>query len=130
MYVKKLTEYRIHVGINQAYPMGYIIAAQKKLKRRSVPNAEINYQIRNHKNGWVFTRENVHPPLEVIEEAKKAVKALGLDFGAVDVGWNEREEKATVYEVNTACGMEGTTLDDYASYFSQCISEIESGSHT
>ena len=37
----------------------------------------------------------------------------GLDFGAVDVLWNERQQKAYVCEVNTAPGLEGITLDNY-----------------
>jgi glutathione synthase/RimK-type ligase-like ATP-grasp enzyme len=41
-----------------------------------------------------------------------AVQALGLDFGAADVGFNNN--KASVYEVNTACGLMGKTLEAYA----------------
>jgi D-alanine-D-alanine ligase-like ATP-grasp enzyme len=37
-----------------------------------------------------------------------------LDFGAVDVIWNEKQQRAYVLEVNTAPGLEGQTVDDYA----------------
>jgi glutathione synthase/RimK-type ligase-like ATP-grasp enzyme len=43
-----------------------------------------------------------------------AVSALGLDFGAVDIIWNEREDKCYVLEVNTAPGLQGSTLENYA----------------
>jgi glutathione synthase/RimK-type ligase-like ATP-grasp enzyme len=43
-----------------------------------------------------------------------AVAALGLDFGAVDIGWNRSTRRATVYEVNTAPYVEGTTAKMYA----------------
>jgi glutathione synthase/RimK-type ligase-like ATP-grasp enzyme len=46
-----------------------------------------------------------------------AVAALGLDFGGVDVIWNERRQMAYVLEVNTACGLEGQTVNDYAEAF-------------
>jgi D-alanine-D-alanine ligase-like ATP-grasp enzyme len=36
-----------------------------------------------------------------------------LDFGAVDVIYNRAQDKAYVLEVNTAPGLEGSTLDNY-----------------
>ena len=52
-------------------------------------------------------------PDDVTKQALLAVDGLGLDFGAVDVGWNQHYQEATVYEVNTAPGLTGTTLDKY-----------------
>lgn len=46
--------------------------------------------------------------------AKSAVQALGLDFGAVDVGWVARTRRAMVLEVNRAPGNEGQTSVRYA----------------
>ena len=51
--------------------------------------------------------------------AVNAVKALGLDFGAVDIIYNEKENQYYVLEVNTAPGLEGTTLIKYAERFSK-----------
>jgi D-alanine-D-alanine ligase-like ATP-grasp enzyme len=42
----------------------------------------------------------------------------GLDFGAVDVIWNAQKEKPYVLEINTAPGLEGQTIADYAAFFS------------
>lgn len=106
-YMKKADEYRIHVFD------GVVIDIQQKRKRQETPNEEINYQIRNHTNGWVYCRDNVDCPSPAIDNAVRAVDVLGLDFGAVDVGYNNHEESACVYEVNTAPGLEGTTLEKY-----------------
>jgi len=105
-YVKKSDEYRIHIF------MGTIIFAQKKMLRNG--STGNNFQIRNYDNGWIFGSKNVAIPQDVVEQALLAVKALRLDFGAVDVGWQESSQKAFVYEVNTAPALEGTTLSLYS----------------
>lgn len=121
-YIKKKDEYRVHLGIagydgfeGQDNPVIQTIAVQRKARRADCENP--NWQVRNHNNGFVFVRSNVNPPDAVIEAAKKAFTATGLDFGAVDVIWNEHQEKAYVLEINTAPGLEGQTITDYASYF-------------
>lgn len=105
-YFKKRREFRLHIW------NGGLLDLQEKKKRR---NTDVNYHIRNYDGGWVFTREGVACPQAVTDACVKAVAALGLDFGAVDVGWNEHYQKAAVFEVNTAPGIEGTTLERYAS---------------
>jgi len=105
-YVKKSDEYRIHIF------MGTITFAQKKMLRNG--STGNNFQIRNYDNGWIFGSKNIAIPQDVVEQALLAVKALNLDFGAVDVGWQETSQKAFVYEVNTAPALDGTTLDLYS----------------
>ena len=78
-YVKKADEYRVHVLGDR------VIDVQQKRKRQEVDNEEVNYQIRNASNGWVFCRDGVEPSPYVTDAAVRAVSALGLDFGAVDV---------------------------------------------
>ena len=51
------------------------------------------------------------------------LKELGLDFGAVDVIWNEHESKAYVLEINTAPGLEGSTVEDYKEFFNRAVTE-------
>lgn len=108
-YMKKRDEYRIHVGQRG------IIAIQRK----AIPNGTepLDTRIRNHHNGYIFTRNGVEPPAQVLEQAAGAIAALGLDFGAVDIIWNNHYQLATVLEVNTAPGLEGQTITDYADYF-------------
>jgi len=123
-YKKKKDEYRIHVGcritpyVGELNPGGLettIIASQRKAKRHDAEN--VNWQVRNLSNGFVYVREGVNPPSDVIEKAKQALEASGLDFGAVDVIYNASEEKAYVLEINTAPGLEGQTVEDYANFF-------------
>lgn len=108
-YVPKRDEYRVHVV------RGEVIAVQRKARREDAENP--NWRIRNHANGFNFVRGGVEAPADVIEQSIMAVAALGLDFGAVDCGFNERHQQATVYECNTAPGLEGQTIQDYAQAF-------------
>ena len=98
-------EYRVHVFKNK------VIDIQMKRKRLGATG---NVGIRNHANGWVFTRAEIAPPEELLSSACKAVNLLGLDFGAVDIGHRLIDNKFFVFEVNTAPGLEGTTLNNYA----------------
>lgn len=117
-YIKKQEEYRVHVG---SYNDGSgsveycLISIQQKKRRKSHDNP--NWQIRNHANGFVYAREGVDPPIAVVECAIDCLDGSGLDFAAVDVIWDEHEQKAYVLEVNSAPGLEGKTIDDYVDYF-------------
>lgn len=113
-YIKKQDEYRIHVGVLNDGSTS-IISQQRKARRQDCENP--NWQIRNHANGFNFVRGNCNPPEAVISVASRATQASGLDFGAVDVIWNERQQRAYVLEINSAPGLEGTTIDDYVRYF-------------
>lgn len=99
-------EYRIHVF------KGEVIDIQQKKKRTDWEGPSIT-GIRNHSNGWIFARADVTVPDKVINASVNAVAALELDFGAVDIGYNESQDKAIVFEVNTAPGLTGTTLEKY-----------------
>lgn len=106
-YVPKRAEYRVHVVGNRS------ILVQRKVRKAGL-DQEANFKVRNTANGFIFQRNNINPPQAVIDEAIKAVAACHLDFGAVDVIWNERQQRAYVLEVNTAPGIEGSTVKDYA----------------
>jgi len=107
-YVPKKREYRVHV-------IGEEVAdVQMKRRRNGLDDADVNYQIRVAGNGWVYCRQGMDVPASVRGQAVAAVEALGLDFGAVDIGYTERGRYATVYEVNTAPGLEGETVRIYA----------------
>lgn len=122
-YEKKRDEYRVHVVA------GEIIDIQQKRKRQEVNNDEVDYEVRNADNGWVFCRDGVDCPPAVLNAARAAVGALSLDFGAVDVGYNARHRKVCVYEVNTAPGVEGSTLDSYLTAFKQLIPALQKGAY-
>lgn len=110
-YIPKQAEYRVHVFEDE------VIDIQQKVRRAENNNG--NFHIRNTANGFIFARNvnglPVHDtiPVRCKEEAVLAVTWLGLDFGAVDVIWNQHRQQAYVLEVNTAPGIEGTTVTNY-----------------
>lgn len=106
-YFKRKDEYRVHVV------HGEVIDVQRKMRKTDVPDEDVNWKIRNHSNGFIFGRGGVVAPEHVIVAARLAVNSLGLDVGAVDIGYNERQNKACVFEVNTAPGIEGSTIEKY-----------------
>jgi len=112
-YVKKQNEYRVHVF------NGKMIHKQRKARRLDVPDEEVDWKVRNHDNGFIFQIEDFDLPEDCEKQAIAAVEALGLDFGAVDVVYNGKEQKAYVLEVNSAPGLSGTTLDKYVEVFSE-----------
>ena len=91
-----------------------VISQQRKARRRG---EDADPRIRNLANGYVFVRDGVNPPADVLEQAKAAVRAAHLTFGAVDIVWNEHYRQAYVLEINTAPGLEGQTIEDYANAF-------------
>lgn len=114
-YIKKKEEYRVHVF------RGQVIDIQQKRKRREVDNEDVDYKVRSHNNGWVFCRGGVEAPDSVVDNAIRAVNALQLDFGAVDVIWNQRQGQAYVLEINTAPGLEGETVVKYVNSILEVI---------
>jgi glutathione synthase/RimK-type ligase-like ATP-grasp enzyme len=107
-YFPKQEEVRVHVF------RGEIIGYAAKRKKRAVG---ADNWVRTHGNGWVFATEGVVRNEQACDAAQRSVVALGLDFGAVDVGIGR--DGVAVFEVNSAPGMEGRTLQAYVSKFKQ-----------
>lgn len=112
-YVPKKHEYRIHVAD------GEVISVQRKARLRSVADEDVDWRVRNHSNGFIFARHGIEVPDSVKDAAVRTLAAMELDFGAMDIVYNEREEKPYVLEVNTAPGLEGSTVQDYANHFNK-----------
>lgn len=121
-YKKKKSEFRVHVFSKDDGPLEVIDVTQKK-KRKDF-DGEINTKIRNHKNGWVYCRENITEPHDLRTQALRAAILCGIKHGAVDVIYNEKENKSYVLEINSAPGIEGTTLEKYVSAFIGEINEV------
>ena len=107
-YKKKRSEYRIHVFRGAVID----VAEKRRMRRERRPESYDGY-IRNHANGWIFARDGVTLPADAGPLAVRACMALGLDFGACDIIYNEHDNKSYCLEVNTAPGLEGTTLERY-----------------
>ena len=112
-YIRKQKEFRVHVFSSK------ILDIQEK--RRSSSVDDHHPYIRNHANGYVFCRGDINEPSDLRGVATSAVNALGLDFGAVDVVWNEAQDKCYVLEVNTACGLEGSTVNKYVNAIKEVV---------
>lgn len=119
-YIPKKHEYRVHLFNRGLHLDEYDV--QRKAARHDFENP--NWRVRNHKNGFVFVRNDAHKvPDIVIAEAHLALAVSNLDFGAVDVVYNEKRNRAYVLEINTAPGLEGTTADFYMKNFMQLYDE-------
>lgn len=111
-YFRKQREFRVHVY------KGVVVRILEKLKKRNYEGRDP--YIRSHRRGWVFGANhlaNEPAPNVVSDLALRAVTALGLDFGGVDIGYNTHRDSGIVFEVNTAPGLEGTS----ALLFAQAI---------
>lgn len=107
-YIPNSREYRIHVV------RGEIIRVQGKYLDN--PQDESSGFIKNHANGYRFRDPGREINKDRKEAAIESVKALGLDFGAVDliVGM---DKKCYVLEVNTAPSCSPLTLSKYVEAF-------------
>ena len=94
--VDKSKEYRVFVWRNE------VLEVNRKTKDNEDSYAN-NDLIRNFKHGWWFKVVKFYDE-RVTTQAIKAVKALGLDYGAADVCVTT-DGKVLVFEVNSAPGL-------------------------
>lgn len=81
-----------------------------------------NMLIRSNRMGWKFaTIKKCDPVMENV--AVSAVKALGLDFGAVDCCFDVNNN-VYIFEVNTGPGLEATSFDKYVEAFKDIIDKL------
>ena len=77
-----------------------------------------------------LTKWNKEPSIEDLKndltqaQTSQSAFVSNLDFGAVDLIWNEHENKCYVLEVNSAPGIEGTTLQQYVTAFAKDIKNV------
>lgn len=114
LYVKlvdKDKEFRVHAC------NGNVIDLQEKRRRNGARNADGSRPdglIRNIDNQWVFCRNGIIEPQGLRDLGVRAVQALGLLFGAVDIVHSTRSGRLWVLEINTAPGLCETTATRYA----------------
>lgn len=100
-------EFRIHCF------KGKSIRAGKKGFREGFTERTAHPWVRSYDGGWRIIYDGFQSRRAQRELAAAAVAALGLDFGAVDIG-QKRDGSLIVLEVNRAPGLEGGTVDSYA----------------
>lgn len=114
-YVQKeniVEEYRVH-SFN-----GRSIRAGMKVPREGVTTPHA--WIRSWDGGWKISYDGVSAKQKHRDLAHAAVNALGLTFGAVDIGV-KADGSLLVLEVNRAPGLEGGTVDRYATAIQQFV---------
>lgn len=113
-YIPKIFEVRVHVANGRPFDF------QQKMRRGE---GTCHPHVWSHSNNYVFVRNSLSIPVLYRDrcevEALKAVAALDMDFGAVDVVHDGTT--AYVLEVNSAPGLEGTTLLNYVQMFRRMI---------
>ena len=117
-------EMRVHI-----FDKRVIDYAQKKrmgsARREADGRTEVpSEDIRNHSNGWIFARQGITLPAKVKEVCLRAMEILKLDFGAIDVAITP-QGIPKILEVNTAPGLEGSTLIAYKNAFNRLIQEVQ-----
>jgi hypothetical protein len=101
-YIPAQAEYRVYVFNGKAVDW----------LRKSNEEGVQSQDIRTEGNGWIYVRGN-YIPEDCKAQAVKAIKAVGLDFGGVDVLYSQ-DGKAYVLETNTAPDIWATTVSIFA----------------
>ena len=118
-YAKKeplVKEYRIHsfnqrsirAGVKQPRDGFQVVGSEADFKL----GLDAHPWIRSYDGGWRINYDDFQSTKDLRELAHKAVKALKLNFGAVDIG-ERADGTRLVLEVNKAPGLEGGTLEAY-----------------
>lgn len=102
-------EWRIHVFMGRTICRG--LKVQTSPATRRLP-------VRSRRNGWTLVHD-VDPPQDVRDAARRAVRAVGYDFGAVDI--LQTVDGPVVLEVNSAPAIRSPlTLEAYKQAILKC----------
>lgn len=102
-------EYRLHMFAGKSIRAGKKVQRPTRPDGRTAPHA----WIRSFDAGWIIQYNDFESTKAMRDVAAAAVHALGLDFGAVDLG-KKRDGTFIVLEVNRAPGIEGGSITAYA----------------
>ncbi len=108
-YQKKTNEYRVNLFKGEL-----VCVREKRLKKGYEKPKGRDGRIRSHDNGYVFCEPLEALPQEAIAMAKAAAKITGSDIVGVDIAFHKPSNYWFLLEVNSAPGMEGKTITQYA----------------
>lgn len=111
-YIPNTREYRIHVFRDE------VIRVQGKYL--DFPEQHANPYIKNYGQGFRFRSPDLRLNQDRIDAAMAAVKALGLDFGAVDLLIGE-DRNYYILEVNSAPACSPLTARAYVERFAEWL---------
>ena len=114
-------EYRIHATQTEAF------SANRKARRDGVPEDQRWKHTFNNSVWFNEANPEFRKPTtweDIKAEAIKAVTALSLDFGAVDIKVNNRG-KFFIIEVNSAPSLGGATRDSYLELLPRLAQQIK-----
>lgn len=108
-YQKKTNEYRVNLFKGEV-----VCVREKRLKKGYEKPEGRDGRVRSHDNGYVFCEPLDALPEEAIDMAKAAAKITGSDIVGVDIAFHKPTNYWFMLEVNSAPGMEGKTITQYA----------------
>jgi len=111
-YIPKISEFRVHVFHEE------ILRIDKKVKIEGREYTDEELKVRCSNNGWRQIRYNKEGRYynALADLGIKAVRAIGYDFGAVDI-IIDRERRPIILEINSAPALRGDKLELYANAF-------------
>lgn len=111
LYRKKKREFRVHVMNN----LDEALVQEKKRKFNVNINGKDFMVCDPEKFAFCNTDGKLNPAFRVrlVQVARSVINHMGLDFGGVDIGYNQFHNDFTVYEVNTAPGIDGSDIRWY-----------------
>lgn len=120
----KTHEFRAHVFHDKL-----IVLQQKRLRSSETRTSQPDQYVWNHDMGQrIFARHNVDASdqlrTRIQQICTESLQRLELDFGAFDIGYDSESDQLRIFEVNTACGLEGSTVTDYANTFNEYLTTI------
>jgi glutathione synthase/RimK-type ligase-like ATP-grasp enzyme len=94
----------------------------ERILKRQADRMTVDHLTRSNTRGWKFSNVTKYDK-DLAAQSIKAVKALGLEFGAVDC-CVDRNGTVWVIEINTGPGLEGSSLEAYVKKLDSMIEDV------
>lgn len=127
-YTKGKYEYRIHFT-----ELGIFSIKRKARRQGSIPLEEENKYIKSRNNGWILIDITPSIRTQITEELNSTLiqfcKKSNLSFGAADVSYNESQNKYYILEINSAPGIQNSTIYSYLDNLTNLITHKQNLLH-